>query len=141
MHIEEAKIYLKREYRQGLISLAMAKKVADKIEPLLPRGWNCSMFLGTWLSIEKTEEMVHASEFRVVCDLVEKVTGKKVERSARSEKMLKGEVWIKEKLNRYLHIEIYLADVDGCRIERKQETREVYVASPECLGIRQEEVR
>ena len=140
LDIEKAKIRLKRAYRKKLISLGMAKRVVDKIEPLLPKGWNCLVDDFGWLYISKQKRNTHASEFRMACNLVEDITEEKVDRMAASKDSLSGSCSIL-KGYRYLHIEIDVCGVDGCKIEQKEKMETYYVASPGCLGFRQKEVR
>lgn len=136
MNYEKAKRMAKRRYRERLVTIGMAKKIADKVTPLLPQGWECKLDnIGFWLEFEKWGSPVDAMEFRVVCDLIERAIGQKLQRKAMGERSLRAEISLMPNPHRYLYIQVYLGNTKGCKIIKKKEMRITYVADPKCLGL------
>jgi len=149
MNYEEVKISAKEKYEMVLKEIEFCKEIADKIEPSLPDGWDCRIdetifnlyITKGWRSVAGTD----AGEFKLVCKLVENVTGEKLNKNAQvnngedsvfclhAEKYIeKNEVCIGVNVSLY-HPE----NMPDCKIEWKRKWRKEAVISDECLGISQ----
>jgi len=134
MDTQQAIKTAKRTFRENLVSIGLANKVAKKLSPHLPGGWRCEIDWPGRLEISKWTR-ANAIEFRVVCDLVEKIINKKLSREAAGENYLKGSILLNPNIHRWLSITVYMGQVEGCKIIKKEEVRTYYEADPNCLGV------
>lgn len=127
-------------YEGGLAIIDEAEKICKKVDPLLPKDWH-SVFYAKHQQIEFTRlGEADAMEFRVVCDLVEKVIGKKLYRgvSGTFGPYLYGWEWIHLKGGGCLDVRVELNKPEGCKITLKRKWRKEPVVDEACLGIRKE---
>ena len=136
----------KEKYEEALERINLADKVCKKVEPHLPEGWKTTEeLLVSWGQINffKTEK-ANALEFRVVCNMVEKVLGKASMRWIRGNKdnqTLVGytHIWSEDRgVSIDVHVE--LGNPDGCKVTLKRRWETRAVVDDACLGIRQKEV-
>ena len=129
-------------YDEALRGIELADKVCKKVEPHLPKGWKaCGDLLVRWGQINfRKHEKANALEFRVVCDIVEKVLDKTLMRWGRGGKdrqTLVGcaTVWSED---RESHVEVHveLGNPEGCEITFKRTWETNVVVDEACLGIR-----
>lgn len=144
---------VKRDYDRAVKEIEIADKIAKKIDPLLPKGWtseidsivnNLIFQCGSFCS----EDSHQATEFKLVCKLVEKAIGEKiVDREGQADKrdgkdnlyILQGSVYHYSNVNGdkiCLGINIILYNPKHqCEIEWKKETKVVAKISDNCLGL------
>ena len=136
--IEEAR----EKYDEALKRIKLADKVCKKIEPHLPKGWKTDEgLLVQWGQINfYKHEKANALEFRVVCDMVEKVLGKTSMRWIRGNKnnqTLVSLVSIRpEDGNVFLDVHVELGNPEGCEVTFKRKWETKAVVDDACLGIR-----
>ena len=87
MDKEQALKEAKDSFNRVLANIEAAQKICDKVDSLLPEGWQSKFWGGDYLEFcPLYPHKASAAEFRMVCDLVEKATGKKLGRSATGNK-------------------------------------------------------
>lgn len=148
MNYLEAKKKAKENYDQDLRDIELCNEAAEKIKPLLPKGWKCEITTLCFnLDIRKGDitERTDAVEFKTVCKMVEMMTGKKLSRSARVNKteekiwLLEASVYFKGEMGGYIGIEIslyYPKNMPDCKITWKWTRKKVAKVSDECLGLK-----
>ena len=136
--MEEAK----ENYDEALERIKLADKACKKIEPHLPKGWKANEgLLVRWGQINfcKTEK-ADALEFRVVCDMVEKVLGKTLMRWVRGDKdrqTLIGYAPILSKdRSTSIDVHVELGNPEGCEVTFKRTWETKAIVDDACLGIR-----
>jgi len=132
----------RENYDEALEKIKFADKVCKKIEPHLPKGWKTyEGLLVRWGQIEFSKnEKANALEFRVVCDMVEKVLDKTLMRWIRGDKnrqTLVGcvSIWSEEK-NVHIDVHVELGNPEGCKIILKRTWETNPIVDDACLGIR-----
>jgi len=159
MNYQEARKEAKRLYEEKLKELHVQNKIAQKIKPALPDGWeiNFSALISCFdISKGKFEdvynskkEKVYPGEFKLVCGIVEKALSEyeenpKLKRKARVSEgnqiyHLSAERYIhcpKEKVTFGVRVKLYNPGVmPNCKIEWKETIQREAVVSDECLGI------
>jgi len=160
MNYREARKEAKRLYEEKLKELYVLNKIAQKIKPALPDGWeiNFSALISCFdISKGKFEdvynskqEKVYPDEFKLVCGIIEKVLSEyeenpKLKRKARVNEEnqiyhLSAERYIyycpKEKVTCGVRVKLYNPGVmPNCKIEWKETVQKEAVVSDECLGI------
>lgn len=141
--LEEAK----SRYETRVRKINAGFKLYQKVKPVLPKSWGCSFSI-IWNELQFSRAhdgtKANALEFRVVCDLIEKATGKPMQRSAHGNKesghSLYGSSWVK--IDREMvNVSVSLTRPEGCKVEYVEVTETRAVVDDECLGIRKEEVK
>lgn len=79
--MEKAKKEAEEKLEKTLLLIKKADKIARAVKPFLPKGWKIA-FEVYWggLSIESGQDYFSTFEFRNVCDIVEKIINKKLDR-------------------------------------------------------------
>ena len=132
----------KEEYDNALQKIKLADKVCKKVEPQLPKGWKTHEgLLVRWGQIVFCKhKKANALEFRVVCDMVEKVLGKTLMRWVRGDKdrqTLVGYAGIRsEDGNVSIDVHVELGNPEGCNVTLKRTWETRVVVDEACLGIR-----
>ena len=76
MNYEEVRNSVTEECEKSLQRLERCKKRADKIQPVLPDGWNCNFTPRFGLVVEKGRPYsTSTKEFKLVCELVRRALG------------------------------------------------------------------
>jgi len=147
-NFRKAKQWAKDEYEKRLKIIKIANQISNKVAPLLPDGWECKIVSHLfWLDIEREHygdgETYDPGEFKLVCNVVEKVIDQKLSRTASVDRetniitLLKADSsYYKDGVNFWINI--YLANpkfVQDCEITWVEETREVAKVSDGCLGL------
>jgi len=133
---------VKENYDDTLERIKLADKVCKKVEPHLPKGWKADEgMLVNWGQINFCKnEKANALEFRVVCDMVEKVLSKTLMRWVRGDKdrqNLIGYTSIRsEDRAVYLDVHVELGNPEGCEVTFKRKWETKAVVDDACLGIR-----
>ena len=136
--IEEAR----ETYDEALQKIELADEVCKKVESHLPKGWKTHEgLLVKWGQINFCKnEKANALEFRVVCDMVEKVLGKTLMRWVRGDKdrqTLIGYVGIRsEDGNVSIDVHVELGSPEGCEVTFKRKWETKAIVDDACLGIR-----
>jgi len=135
----------REEHDETLKKIELAAKVCKKVEPHLPKGWETyeGLLVG-WGQINFCKhEKTNALEFRVVCDMVEKVLGKTLMRWIRGDKSrqnLVGYTGIRsEDGETLIDVHVELGNPEGCKVTFKRTWETKAVVDDACLGIRQAE--
>lgn len=133
----------KEKHDEVLQRIELADKVCKKVEPHLPKGWKTyEGLLVTWgqINFYKTEK-ANALEFRVVCDMVEKVLDKTLMRWVRGDKdrqtLIGYTTAYSEDRETYIDVHVELGNPEGCEIMLKRTWKTEAVVDDACLGIRQ----
>jgi len=138
MDKERALVAASERLEKTLSSINMAQKICDKIDPLLPPNWHSNFITEEYLEFCPFHgHKASSAEFRTVCDLVEKFTGKKLARRASGTKdkprliasnygQFGNDAWLS------LWVEQY-AD-DTCKITFKRTWKTEPIADEDCLG-------
>lgn len=143
MNKEKVRKEAREDYDEALERIKLADKVCKKIEPHLPKGWKTyEGLLVKWGQINFCKnEKADALEFRVVCDLVEKVLNKTLMRWVRGDKSrqnLIGYTSIRsEDRNVSIDVHVELGNPEGCEVTFKRTWETKAVVDDACLGIRQ----
>lgn len=141
MDKEVAQTQAKDAYEENLRKIEVAEKVCKKVESLLPEEWSSGydVTYGT-LSFKRSSEG-HASQFRVVCGLVEKASGINLSRHAGGNKHYQylygsGYLFWGKGHCYCLRISVELGKPKGCKIELKRSWTVTPEVDDACLGIR-----
>ena len=132
----------RENYYEALKKIELADKVCKKVEPHLPKGWKTHEgFLVKWGQIMfYKNEKANALEFRVVCDMVEKVLGKTLMRWVRGNKnsqSLIGYTGIRSEDGEVsIDVHVELGNPEGCKVAFKRTWETRAVVDEACLGIR-----
>jgi len=132
----------KEKYDEALKRINLADKVCEKIEPHLPKGWKTHEdLLVKWGQINfHKNEKANALEFRVVCDMVEKVLGKTLMRWIRGDKdrqTLVGYTGVRSGDKEvYIDVHVELGNPEGCKVTLKRTWETKPIVDDACLGIR-----
>lgn len=136
--IEEAR----EKYDEAIKQIELADEVCKKVEPHLPEGWKTNeSLLVQWgqIAFIKTEK-VNALEFRVMCNMVEKLLGRTLMRWIRGDKNnqdLIGYLWFQsEDRKTSIDVHVELGNPEGCKIILKRTWETKPVVDDACLGIR-----
>lgn len=126
----------KQVYYDSLVKIEAAEKFCAKIDPLLPKGWHSAYGADSGQLEFCKREKANAIEFRVVCDLVEKVTGCKLSRGIGNSGYLYGWAWHWFTDHKNMDIRVELGRPEGCKITYKRKWTKELVVDEACLGIR-----
>ena len=134
----------REKYDDALKRIKLADKICKKVEPHLPKGWKVyEGLLVTWGQINFCKnKKANALEFRVVCDLVEKVLSKTLMRWIRGDKdnqALVGyaHIWSEDR-EASIDVQVELGNPEGCKMMFKRTWETKAVVDDACLGIRKE---
>lgn len=135
--IEQAKI----AHEKTLNIIEASQKICDKVDFLLPKNWE-SYCSGEWLDFKPVyPHKASSAEFRMVCDIVEKATGKKLQRYAQGTKeshKLVGSIFGRHEEGLWFSLSVESRADDTCKITFKRTWKTEAIADPKCLGIREE---
>lgn len=133
----------KGKYDEALKRIKLADKICKKIEPHLPKGWKTHEgLLVRWGQVEfYKNEKADALEFRVVCNMVEKILGKSLRRFVRgdeSRQTLVGyvSIWSKDR-DVTIDVHVELGNPEGCEVTFKRTWENKPTVDDACLGIRE----
>jgi len=135
----------KERLERTLLSIDVAQKICDKVDPLLPAGWHSIFFGEQYLEFcPLYEHKASSAEFRTVCDLVEKATGKKLSRRASGTKddpRLIASDYGHFENDAWLTLWVEQDADDTCKINFKRTWEIKPIADERCLGLSRMEVR
>jgi len=140
MNKQKALDEAKQEYEKSLKQIETAQKVCDKVDSLLPKGWESS-YCDEYLEFRNFALITPAIEFRVVCDIIEKATGEKLNRSASGSKrtpVITAHLYSNFGNSAWFTIWVESRPDDTCKLTFKRSWNLTPVADPTCLGIRKE---
>ena len=140
----------KAAYVRSLRHIATCKNLAKKVEPLLPKGWKFSVDTTFHIiRIEKfdlEEKGTDSHEFKLVCKLLEKALGEKLEN--RHGTATKKEIVTSLQASgcyrmdrRYVSVYICLMNPENmpdCEITWKRKWTKEAILSDACLGLNPE---
>jgi len=132
----------RENYDDTLERIKLADKVCKKVEPHLPEGWKTDEgMLVNWGQINFCKhKKANALEFRVVCNMVEKILNKTLMRWVRGNKdrqILVGFVGIhSEDRSVYVDVHVELGNPEGCEVTLKRTWETKAIVDDACLGIR-----
>jgi len=142
MDKEKVKKEAREKYDEALQRIELADKVCKKVEPHLPKGWKTyEGLLVAWGQINFCKnEKANALEFRVVCDMVEKILNKTLMRWVRGDKdrqNLIGYACVRSE-DREVSIDVHveLGSPEGCKVTFKRRWETKAVVDDACLGIK-----
>lgn len=143
MEIRKAYIENKRIYTTSVAMIQKAKEIADKVESLLPESWEISFVNGMWRGLlicnRGYGKKRPATDFKLVCKIVEKVVKKEVKKDPWTEGdklfCLHGEVYVKIAENVNLKVDIRHFDPEGCHIDYEEKTVTIAKVNDSCLGL------
>lgn len=128
-----------RKFRESLRSIEIAQEICDKIDSLLPANWHSEFLEPNYLTFRPIHShKASSAEFRMACDLVEKVIKRKLDRHASGDKnsprlvasnygYFENDIWLS------IWVE---SDVDDtCKITFKRTWETKAIASEDCLGL------
>jgi len=128
-------------HRERIREIEAADKISKKVDPLLPKGWVSKMEARYGNLVFTKGEKADVAEFRVVCGLVEKATGKTVTRSGAGGKHyieLEGncffDVSTKDDGVNFLTVRIKMNPDDSCKFTLKRHWYTEAHPSEGCLG-------
>ena len=142
MNKQEELKELKKTYENHLVKLNCAEIIANKIDDLLPPDWE-SCYVQDWDGLLFRNSSMNENErpsmdFKLVCKLVEKATGKEV----------KKEPWVEGDLFFCLHgtttvkindldlkIDIRMFDPANCKLEYEEKAVRIAKVDDACLGL------
>ncbi len=147
MNKETALKDAKETFSQSLANIEAAQKICNAVDSLLPQGWHSKFFGGEHLEFcPLYPHKASSAEFRMVCHLVEKATGEKLDRHARGDKSNPRLVATKyyqlgsdDDVRLVLWVESS-AD-DTCKIVYKRTWEMKAIADERCLGLNRQEAR
>ena len=121
-----------------LSSINLAQKICDKVDSFLPTGWH-SVFLGEdYLEFcPQYKHKASSAEFRTVCTLVEKLTGKKLNRRTSGTKdnpKLIASNYSHFENGAWLTLWVESHADDDCKITYKRTWGMKAIADENCLG-------
>ena len=125
---------IRKEGARRRKKLLAIKTILEKLIPALPEGW------GIWFNKESTvyitkSAKTDALEFRLVCDLVEQITGRRAQKvgdtSDGKRVELRAYFW---ECSVYVEME----NATGCELIPETKTVTAYRVSDNCAGIRAE---
>ena len=148
MNYEESLKNAKKDYEQNLRKIEFNKRIAEKIEPALPEGWNCYLDCIVFSLIfekgfDSYDERYDPNEFKLVCKLVESAIGEKLTKRAQVKKTT-NQIYLLEAQCYYSENEagssifVYLYDPQNppdCKITWKWTREKKAIVSDSCLGI------
>lgn len=132
----------KEKYDEAIKRIELADKVCKIVESHLPKGWDTyTGLLIKWGQIEFCKnERANALEFRVVCNMVEKVLGKTLARFVRGDKdrqTLVGYVSVRsEDKETSIDVHVELGNPEGCEVTFKRTWETKPIVDEACLGLR-----
>lgn len=139
MNKEKTLANAKELYEINLKQIEVASKICDKVDPLLPKDWKSDYDIRCrCLSFERPKEG-HASEFRMVCGLVDKAMGIKLHRDVGGSKhyhylYAHSVKWL-EKMLECIHVRVELGRPQGCEVTFKRSWSAIPIVDEKCLGI------
>lgn len=139
MNKETALKDAKETFNQSLANIKAAQKICNAVDSLLPQGWHSKFFSGEYLEFcPLYPHEASSAEFRMVCDLLEKTTGEKLDRRASGDKSNPKLVATKYyRLGDDVRLILWVessAD-DTCKIAYKRTWEMKAIADENCLGL------
>ena len=125
-------------FERTLVTIEEAQKICNRVDSLLPQGWHSQFWRGDFLEFcPLYPHKASSAEFRTVCDLVEKVTGRKLGRRASGTKgnpKLIASNHSNFGNDTWLTLWVESRADDDCKITYKRTWETKAIADENCLG-------
>lgn len=130
----------KKIYQRSIAEIKKAKEIVDKVDGLLPAGWESDYICGMWRGLLfSCSEKQSSLEFKLVCKLIEKATATKLKRNPWIEGKLlfclKGETFVPISELHNLTVQVRMMNPTECTLEYEEKTVTVAKMSDDCLGL------
>jgi len=124
--------------RRVLANIEVAQKICDKVDPLLPANWHSTFWGSHYLEFNPLySHKASSAEFRAVCDLVEKVSGRRLYRRASGNKDNPKLIATNHSNfgnDTWLSLWVESRADDTCKITYKRTWETKAIADENCLG-------
>lgn len=130
----------KEIYSETRKEIEIAYEIAKKVDPLLPPNWESAFIIGGWRGLLfSVHEEAPAMDLKLVCSIVEKVTGLEVKKDSYVHgdylMWLSGSVKVPIEEGHDLQIYIRHCQPKDCELTIEEKMVKIATVSDDCLGL------